>query len=196
MESINTSSTGQKVKILTKEGKELEVEVDLIIRSVTVKGIIDDMSDLQNENIPLPEITEETLLKVIDFLKHLKEGNAAPEIEKPLRSNDMKDVTTEWYANFIDLDDEKVQDIILAANYLDIKELLSLGCAKMGSIIRGLSIPEFRKRFDIVNDFTPEEEAEPFDEAKLAELAEAYEKEQKAKEAAEKQGQEEEKKAE
>ena len=33
----------------------------------------------------------------------------------------------------------------------------------------------------IVNDFTPEEEAEPFDEAKLAELAEAYEKEQAAK---------------
>jgi Skp1 family, tetramerisation domain len=58
MESINTSSTGQKVKILTKEGKEIEVEVDLIIRSVTIKGIIDDMSDLQNENIPLPEITE------------------------------------------------------------------------------------------------------------------------------------------
>jgi len=102
----------------------------------------------------------------------LKEGNPAPEIEKPLRSNDLKDVTTEWYANYIDLDDDTVQDIILAANYLDIKELLALGCAKMGSVIRGLSIPEFRKRFNIVNDFTPEEEAEPFDEARIAELAE------------------------
>ena len=51
----------------------------------------------------------------------------------------------------------------------------------MGSVIRGLTIPEFRKRFNIVNDFTPEEEAEPFDEARLAELAEAYEKEQEEK---------------
>ncbi len=196
MEStINTSSTsGKKVKIIVKEGNEIEVDTALISRSVTVKGMLDDSQD---ESIPLPEISEWTFHKVIDFLKHLAEGNAAPEIEKPLRSNDMKDVTTEWYANFVDLDDDHVQDIILAANYLDIKELLNLGCAKMGSVIRGLSIPEFRKRFDIVNDFTPEEEAEPFDEAKLAELAEKYEKEEKEKEAAAQQKpQEEEKKAE
>ena len=54
----------------------------------------------------------------------------------------------------------------------------------MATFIRGLSIPEFRKRFNIVNDFTPEEEAEPFDEGKIAELAEAYEREEKAKEEA------------
>ena len=82
----------------------------------------------------------------------------------------------------MDLDDDHVQDIILAANWMDIKDLLALSCAKMGSVIRGLTIPEFRKRFSIVNDFTPEEEAEPFDEAKLAELAEAHEKQQKEEE--------------
>lgn len=49
----------------------------------------------------------------------------------------------------------------------------------MATFIRGLSIPEFRKRFNIVNDFTPEEEAEPFDEGKIAELAEAHEREEK-----------------
>jgi hypothetical protein len=54
----------------------------------------------------------------------------------------------------------------------------------MATFIRGLSIPEFRKRFNIVNDFTPEEEAEPFDEGKIAELAEAHEREEKAKEEA------------
>ena len=54
----------------------------------------------------------------------------------------------------------------------------------MATSIRGLSIPDFRKRFGIVNDFTPEEEAEPFDEAKIAELAEAHEREEKAKEEA------------
>ena len=59
---------------------------------------------------------------------------------------------------------------------MDIKPLLELSCAKLGSIIRSLTIPEFRKRFDIVNDFTPEEEAEPFDEAKIAELHEEYKK--------------------
>jgi hypothetical protein len=36
--------------------------------------------------------------------------------------------------------------------------------------------------FGIVNDFTPEEEAEPFDEARIAELAEAYEREERERE--------------
>ena len=56
-----------------------------------------------------------------------------------------------------------------------------MSCAKLGSVIRGMSIQEFRKRFDIVNDFTPEEEAEPYDEARLAEQAESFEREQEAK---------------
>ncbi len=174
VEEIKTSS--RKVIFTTGDGHEMEVDREVAARSVTVAGMLDDDIETEVPVIPLPEITKVTMEKVIDYIKHVQAGNAPPEIQKPLPSNDLRDVTTEWYAKFIDLDDEFVQDIILAANYLDIKDLLALGCAKMGSVIRGLSIPEFRKRFNIVNDFTPEEEAEPFDEAKLAELAEAYEK--------------------
>ena len=74
--------------------------------------------------------------------------------------------------------------MILAANYSQINSLLALACAQLATFIRGLSIPEFRKRFNLINDFTPEEEAEPFDEARIAELAEAHEREEKAKEEA------------
>ncbi len=70
--------------------------------------------------------------------------------------------------------EEELNDLIQAANYLEIKCLLALACAQLATIIRRLSIPELRKRFDIVNDFTPEEEAEPFDQDKIAELAEAH----------------------
>lgn len=171
---------GTKLKLRTSDELVTEELKDVMVLALTIKGMIEEGGD-DSEEIPLPDITKPTLDKVIEFLKHIKAGNPVPEIEKPLRSNDLKDVTTEWYANFIDLDDDTVQDIILAANFLDIKELLALSCAKMGSVIRGLTIPEFRKRFNIVNDFTPEEEAEPFDEARLAELAEAYEKEQEEK---------------
>jgi hypothetical protein len=147
-------------------------------RSITIQSICDESYD-PDEYIPLPEINKETFEKVIEYLEHIESGNAAPNIEKPVRSNDMKDVTTEFYANLVDLDDDHVQDLMLAANWLDIKDLLVLCCAKMGSVIRGLTIPEFRKRFNIINDFTPEEEAERFDDDKIAELAEAMEKQLK-----------------
>lgn len=57
----------------------------------------------------------------------------------------------------------------MAANFLDIKSLLELACAKVASMIKGMSIQETRKFFNIENDFSPEEEAQIMDENKWAE---------------------------
>lgn len=95
--------------------------------------------------------------------------NAPPDIEKPLRSNNLSDVTSPWYAEFVNLDQEILFELILAANYLDIKPLLELACAKVASLIKNRTIPEIRKFFNIENDFTPEEEAQIMEENKWAE---------------------------
>ena len=47
-----------------------------------------------------------------------------------------------------------------AANYMDIKPLLDLTCAGVASMVKGKTPEEIRKVFNIVNDFTPEEEAQ------------------------------------
>lgn len=92
------------------------------------------------------------------FCEHLKD-NSAPEIEKPLKSVEMSSVVDPWYAQYIDLEQEILFELIMAANYLDIKPLLELSCAKVASLIKNKSIQEIRKFFNIENDFTPEEEA-------------------------------------
>ena len=179
---MESSIVDESINLISQEGTEVPIRKSVGVRSVYIKGMIDDGS----ENVPLPQITEKTIRRVVAYLEHLAAGNASPEIERPLRSNDIEDVVSDWMADFIkkDITDDEVQDLILAANFLDIKCLLALACAQLATHIRGLSIPEFRKRFNLVNDFTPEEEAEPFDEAKIAELAEAHEREEKAKEEA------------
>jgi hypothetical protein len=42
-----------------------------------------------------------------------------------------------------------LSELIHAANYLEIKELVELSCAKMAFIIKNLSIADFCKKFDI-----------------------------------------------
>lgn len=78
-------------------------------------------------------------------------------------------MTTPWYSEFVNLDQEILFELILAANYLDIKSLLELSCAKVASSIKSRSIPEIRKYLNIENDFTPEEEAQIMEENKWAE---------------------------
>ena len=83
----------------------------------------------------------------------------------------MTDVVGEWDANFVSIDQEMLFELILAANYMDIKSLLDLTCAKVASLIKGKTPEEIRRTFNIVNDFTPEEEQQVREENKWCEEA-------------------------
>jgi S-phase kinase-associated protein 1 len=86
-------------------------------------------------------------------------------------STNMGNVVQEWFANFVgnDLDQEVLFDLILAANYMDIKPLLDLTCATVVSETKGETPEEIRKIFNIVDDFTPDEDAAVREENKWRE---------------------------
>ncbi len=58
----------------------------------------------------------------------------------------MHEVVSEWDANFVDIEQELLFELILAANYMDIKSLLDLTCAKVASMIKG-GLVSFRSYF-------------------------------------------------
>jgi S-phase kinase-associated protein 1 len=157
----------EMVKLVCKDGEVVEVERSIAEQSTLVKGLIDD-GDIEEE-IPLANTKKATLDKVIVFCQYIKD-NAPPQIDKPLRSTELSDVTTPWYTDFVNgLEQEELFELILASNYLDIKTLLELTCAKVATMIKNKTIPEIRKFFSIENDFTPEEEAQIMEENKWAE---------------------------
>ncbi len=107
-----------------------------------------------DNGIPLPNVTSKILSKVIEYCKkHV-------EAPKPEERSGVDEELKAWDADFVKVDQATLFDLILAANYLNIKSLLDLTCQTVADMIKGKTPEEIRKIFNIKNDFTPEEEEE------------------------------------
>ena len=143
------------IKLVTKDGKEIEITKKQAELSDILKGAINDFP--KDGTFPLNEIGEKDAEKIKEFLAHYN-GVPPPEIEKPLISNEMKNLTDEWAANFIDkMPIEDLVNLSIAANYLSINSLLDLCCAKMASLCKDKNEDEIYKAFNITEPFTEEE---------------------------------------
>ena len=156
----------EQCRLLCKDGEVLTVDVETAKQSVLINGLIEDGGI--DDEIPIAQVNKPIMEKVVVFCEHMRE-HAPPEIEKPLSSTDMSQVVDAWHADFVNVDQEMLFEIVMAANYLDIKALLELSCAKVASMIKGKSVQEIRQFFNIENDFTPEEEAQVMEENRWAE---------------------------
>lgn len=163
---LDDDSSEEMLKLISQESMKFEVRKKVAIMSELVKTMAE--GDKEENEIPLPNVKSEVLQKVIQYMKY--HADVPPkEIEKPLKSANMIEVVSQWDADFVDVEQALLFELILAANYMDIKPLLDLTCAKVASMIKGKTPEQIRKTFDIQNDFTPEEEEAVRAENKWAE---------------------------
>ncbi|CCC08400.1 Skp1 family, dimerization domain-containing protein [Copromyces sp. CBS 386.78] len=149
----------QRVSLQSNDGQVITVDRVVAERSLLIKNLIEDLGDeaVMNEAIPLPNVNEPVLRKVVEWCEHhRKDPPQTTEDENDSRKKSTE--IDEWDQKFMQVDQEMLFEIILAANYMDIKPLLDVGCKTVANMIKGKSPEEIRKTFNITNDFTPEEE--------------------------------------
>ncbi|KAJ3041395.1 hypothetical protein HDV00_009374 [Rhizophlyctis rosea] len=144
------------VKLTSSDGQEFTVAKEVACQSILIKNMLEDVGEAEDQPIPLPNVSGPILDKVIQYAQQHKDDPPLPQEEemKPKSSEDID----EWDRDFMNVDQGTLFELILAANYLDMKGLLDLGCKTVANMIKGKSVEEIRKTFNIVNDFTPEEE--------------------------------------
>ncbi|KAH7511855.1 SKP1-like protein 1A [Ziziphus jujuba] len=139
----------KKITLKSSEGEAFEVEEAVAVQSETIKHMIED--DCVDNGIPLPNMSSKILAMVIEYCNKHKDVAA--------NSNNGEDQDLKaWDTDFAKVDQATLVDLILSANYLNIKSLLDLTCQAVADMIKGKSPEEIRMTFNIKNDFTPEEE--------------------------------------
>ncbi|KAM0842972.1 hypothetical protein ACQ4PT_058025 [Festuca glaucescens] len=141
---------GKMITLFSSDGERFEVTQEAAAMSQTIHHMMED-GCVDEEGVHLPNVGSEILAMVIEYCNRHVASSGSEEKEEDIRSFD---------DGFVKVEQHTLFDIIRAANYLDIKQLLDLCCQTVADSIKSKSVEEIRALFGIENDFTAEEEAE------------------------------------
>ncbi|KAG2637568.1 SKP1-like protein 11 [Panicum virgatum] len=145
-----TATATGTILLISSDGERFEVPEEASNLSETIRHMIED--GCTEGGVPVPNVTGRILAKVLEYCnKHAADAESNKE---------ELDKFDKAFVDEVKADQATLFDLILAANYLNVKGLLDLTCQTVADMIKGKSVEEIRQTFNIKNDFTPEEEAE------------------------------------
>lgn len=105
--------------------------------------------------VPLNDVNAKVLAKVLEFCAH-HQNDQAPASDS---DEDKKaDITIpEWDAEFLKINQDMLYELTMAANYLDVRNLLDVTTKTIANMIKGKTPEEMRKIFNIKCDYTEAE---------------------------------------
>ena len=114
----------EKITLVTVDGEKFELTKAQSAMSGLITSMLDNLDDDEDELPILNDINSKTLRKVIEYLDYHKDV-PTPDIPKPLETT-IEEAVPEWDANYINLSQEELFELVMAANFLDINPLINL----------------------------------------------------------------------
>ena len=155
---------GTKVILISSDSKRFEISAKAAMRSEIIKeSILDSKEDEIEFNVN--KVNGDILKKIVEYLEHYK--NEEPkEVERPLKSKDFKECVNEFDYQFVSKigNYEELKNLILSANFLNIKPLINLLSAYIAHKIKGINTSTIRNTFNIKE--LNKQEQKQFDEDK------------------------------
>jgi S-phase kinase-associated protein 1 len=140
------------IKVQTCDGQVFDVLKARAETSTTLKNLIADAP--AGGDVPLPEVNGDIFQRVIAWVEMHKDD---PVTAVPLTENGLTVADKEFFAA---IDQQSLFQLILAANYLDIRKLLDMCCRTVADSVLGKTPKEIYAQFGVAQELTPEEEAE------------------------------------
>ncbi|KAF8366253.1 hypothetical protein PRIPAC_84082, partial [Pristionchus pacificus] len=139
------------VSLTSSDGRSFIVDLNIVKHSGTIQGLIEnlDESSLSEHPIPLMNVTGDILEKVIEWLTHHENDDVVVETDE--RSEGTSRSIAQWDEDFMKrLDITGHCDMLKAADYLDIKNLMDTCVDLIGASLKDKDSEQLRAHFGIV----------------------------------------------
>eukprot|EP01022_Parablepharisma_sp_SALTPOND_P008143 TRINITY_DN135279_c1_g1_i1.p14 TRINITY_DN135279_c1_g1~~TRINITY_DN135279_c1_g1_i1.p14 ORF type:complete len:164 (-),score=32.99 TRINITY_DN135279_c1_g1_i1:75-566(-) len=145
-----------EITFVASDGKKLTSTLDVMKLCKPVEVYFAE--NKTDTEMPLPRVGSDALGKIIKFCEHYQ-NNPLPAIEKPIKSSKLEEVIKdEWLCKFLDMPAKEINELLIASDYMSLKQMEELLSCVIATRIFGKSTEDIRAEFGIANDFTPEEE--------------------------------------
>jgi S-phase kinase-associated protein 1 len=155
------------VTIVTSDGKAFQILREIAVWSRTLRDLMEDAAG----DVPLPGVNGHTFEKLVAWCMAHKDDpkevapaaaptGGATEVVAGAVLTPPPPLTEADKTFFQDMSKEHLFEIILAANFLDIKPLLDVCCRVVANSVLGKTPKEIYADFGVTQELTPEEEAE------------------------------------
>ena len=148
-------------KLQSDNEKIFEIEESCLVKHKFLKEFLEDFPK-KEDLIPIKEVNDKTLGRIVEFLKHYKNIDPKPiPCPIPTFPIELKPILDDWDYKFItSIELIEAIDLVNAANVLNIQPLIDLASARIAYEFTNCSIEEARKKFGIQSDMTQEEQEE------------------------------------
>lgn len=152
------------IRVQSADLDVFELDAEYARHSGWIRSILEESGNLDEQDlIPLRTINGVVLRKVIEWLVHHKDDLKEVDEEMEEKSDDL----FSWDKEFFDVEKEMLIDLVLAANFLDIRGLLEESCRAVADLIGSRSPTEIRELFNCPeqSSTSPDERSEPLSSA-------------------------------
>ncbi|EDW40065.1 GL18093 [Drosophila persimilis] len=143
------------IKLQSSNGEDFDVDVRFLKCSGIMKGLLEDgdKEDKKKEPLVLPNVNSDILRLVLIWAEYHKDDPEPPEDEASFERS--TDDIIPWDIEFLKVDQGTIYELMLAANYMDIKGLLQLIAKHLANMIKGKTPEQIRQTFHIPHSQAP-----------------------------------------
>lgn len=146
------------IKLLSSDGETFEIDVEIAKCSTVIKSMVEDLDEdeVEAEVLHLQNVHSAILKTILEWATYHKDD---PQLFEDDDGQDFRtDNISPWDVEFFNVNQSILYELIVAANFLDIKGLLEVACKTMANLTKDKTPEEIWKTFNIKKKFTDPDE--------------------------------------